>query len=719
MWPPTHSGADDVRDALAACSGAADAPTVVFVSKMFTANEGAVVNGAQPPTLGGRGERGASGGDGSRGVLLGFARVLSGVLRAGQKLHLCTAASAAAVATLGESVAALRAPDAVTVAESIAVYPHVMMGGEYHGVPTASAGMIVALGGLSGRVARGVTLSSDVRCPSLATLKYQVSASQGRGERWPPLHAQRSHHPSLPAPPSLAPSLAPALLRCATRASARRSCESRWRRRTRRSCRSCSAACASSRKRTPPSASHWRTGTNYSFVCCTIYFVCSHTLCSTSRTAASSSSSLSGSFTSSTACAAFAKISPRLRSGALRTAPPRLSVFLRSARAPPLRCPRLSARSLPHLRARPPVYALVLVSDRSASPPIISFRETITARGDAVEAATADRHVTLRVRAEPLGAALTEMVAVAVAGAIAAAAEAGDASARGSGGGGATASFVEALRALPSSDDARAALPADEVWALAPSHAGPCVLRASTEVRSVAAALLVANGLLAGFNAAASAGPMCGEPMHGVAIVVEEIVVAEGAASGAGAGGAGGAESVEARAASSSQHGQSQHGPLSGQIISTSQRACRSAFLAKNSSPRLVEPYYRCKLQCSGEQLGALYGVLARRRGVVIEEDLWEGTPIFSIVSLLPVSRRRALAPGALRLQWLFAISRRLLARALSLVRPLSLSLSLSLSALLSSSAFALHHVGRRELRFRERAAKKDIGKRSQPAARA
>ena len=371
----------------------------------------------------------------------------------------------------------------------------------------------------------------------------------------------------------------------------------------------------------------------------------------------------------------FAKIALRCvahrAAAALRFSP------LCSRAAAPLSSPQCALAPSP-TRA-PAVYALVLVSDRSASPPIISFRETITARGDAVEAATADRHVTLRVRAEPLGAALTEMVAVAVAGAIAAAAEAGDAAARGSGGGGATASFVEALRALPSSDDARAALPADEVWALAPSHAGPCVLRASTEVRSVAAALLVANGLLAGFNAAASAGPMCGEPMHGVAIVVEEIVVAEGAASGAGAGGAGGAESVEARAASSSQHGQSQHGPLSGQIISTSQRACRSAFLAKNSSPRLVEPYYRCKLQCSGEQLGALYGVLARRRGVVIEEDLWEGTPIFSIVSLLPVSRRRALAPGALRLQWLFAISRRLLARALSLVRPLSLSLSLSL----------------------------------------
>ena len=172
-------------------------------------------------------------------------------------------------------------------------------------------------------------------------------------------------------------------------------------------------------------------------------------------------------------------------------------------------------------------HKFLLPPDRSASPPIISFRETITARGEAVEAATADRQVTLRVRAEPLGAALTEMVSDAIAVAIAAAAEMGDATTRGSGGSAAALrdgafilffrtscesnpshnltrspydifDFAAALRALPPSAAARATLPADEVWALAPSHAGPCVLRASAEVQSIAAALLVANGLLAG-----------------------------------------------------------------------------------------------------------------------------------------------------------------------------------------------------------------------------
>ena len=59
------------------------------------------------------------------------------------------------------------------------------------------------------------------------------------------------------------------------------------------------------------------------------------------------------------------------------------------------------------------------------------------------------------------------------------------------------------------------------------------------------------------------------------------------------------------------------------------------------TAPRLVEPHYRCKLQCAGEHLGALYGVLARRRGDVVEEDLWEGTLIFTIEALVSVKRAK------------------------------------------------------------------------------
>jgi hypothetical protein len=37
-------------------------------------------------------------------------------------------------------------------------------------------------------------------------------------------------------------------------------------------------------------------------------------------------------------------------------------------------------------------------------------------------------------------------------------------------------------------------------------------------------------------------------------------------------------------------------------------------------------------------QLGKLYGVLSRRRGRVVEEDMIEGTDLFLIKALLPVA---------------------------------------------------------------------------------
>ena len=186
------------------------------------------------------------------------------------------------------------------------------------------------------------------------------------------------------------------------------------------------------------------------------------------------------------------------------------------------------------------------------------------------------------------------------------------------------------------------------------------MLLASRAVQDVAESLMISNGVLAGFKSATNAGPMCAEPMHGVALVVEEIVFTEEE------------EVDDGDNSSTSGH----HGPLSGQIISTALRACRGAFLAKGTcvaltlcllclcvssfvfsnlshsfwnlefdkigtAPRLVEPHYRCKLQCAGEHLGALYGVLARRRGDVVEEDLWEGTLIFTIEALVSVKQAK------------------------------------------------------------------------------
>ena len=77
------------------------------------------------------------------------------------------------------------------------------------------------------------------------------------------------------------------------------------------------------------------------------------------------------------------------------------------------------------------------------------------------------------------------------------------------------------------------------------------------------------------------------------------------------------------------------YGPLSGQLMSTTQSVCRAAFLA--ASPRLVEPMYSCQFMCHQMQLGSLYAVLESRRAKIQDEDSLEGTSVFKVKVLLPV----------------------------------------------------------------------------------
>ena len=65
----------------------------------------------------------------------------------------------------------------------------------------------------------------------------------------------------------------------------------------------------------------------------------------------------------------------------------------------------------------------------------------------------------------------------------------------------------------------------------------------------------------------------------------------------------------------------------SGQLISEAANAFHAAFL---SCPmRVMEPVYRCSLQCEQNQLGNLYATLSKRRGEVLEENVVEGTTVF------------------------------------------------------------------------------------------
>jgi len=46
------------------------------------------------------------------------------------------------------------------------------------------------------------------------------------------------------------------------------------------------------------------------------------------------------------------------------------------------------------------------------------------------------------------------------------------------------------------------------------------------------------------------------------------------------------------------------------------------------------------------EFLGKVYGVLSKRRAIVLDEDMREGTPFFTIKSLLPVAQSFGFSDG-------------------------------------------------------------------------
>ncbi|KAI9208762.1 P-loop containing nucleoside triphosphate hydrolase protein [Polychytrium aggregatum] len=112
------------------------------------------------------------------------------------------------------------------------------------------------------------------------------------------------------------------------------------------------------------------------------------------------------------------------------------------------------------------------------------------------------------------------------------------------------------------------------------------------------------------FQLATQVGPMCAEPIMGVCYFVEEF-------------------EIDAAAQTSKVSS------LSGQILATFKDACKQAFLGW--SPRLMLAMYSCELQAPAEVLGKVYAVLAKRRGRIISEEMKDGTPFFNIKSLLPV----------------------------------------------------------------------------------
>lgn len=128
------------------------------------------------------------------------------------------------------------------------------------------------------------------------------------------------------------------------------------------------------------------------------------------------------------------------------------------------------------------------------------------------------------------------------------------------------------------------------------------------------------SSVISGFQLATSAGPLCDEPMWGLAFIIEARI-----------------SPFSAQHDESETHQQSeQYGIFAGQLIATVKDACRAAVL--QNKPRLVEAMYFCELNTPTEYLGPMYAVLSRRRARVLKEEMQEGSPFFNVHAYVPVS---------------------------------------------------------------------------------
>jgi len=160
---------------------------------------------------------------------------------------------------------------------------------------------------------------------------------------------------------------------------------------------------------------------------------------------------------------------------------------------------------------------------------------------------------------------------------------------------------------------------------LTPPSLPPALARTAADVEA---------GIASGFQMAAGCGPMCDEPLWGVALEVDARL------NGVGGGGEGGDLTLP-------DAQEAVYGPLAGQVAAAARAALRGAVAAAH--PRLVEPTLLAEVTAAeAGALGGVYAALGRRRARVLREDLREGTGVFTIHAHLPAAGALGLA-GDLR----------------------------------------------------------------------
>ena len=126
------------------------------------------------------------------------------------------------------------------------------------------------------------------------------------------------------------------------------------------------------------------------------------------------------------------------------------------------------------------------------------------------------------------------------------------------------------------------------------------------------------------FQLATAQGPLCHEPIQGIAVFLESFTVQQHTAA------------AETSDLSHSHSTTENLGRLTSEVIKTTQQAIHTGF--NDWSPRLMLAYYSCEIQCSTEVLGRTYSTLSRLHAAITSDSMKEGTPFYSHTALLPMT---------------------------------------------------------------------------------
>eukprot|EP01042_Synura_sphagnicola_P002741 gene2741-3339_t len=151
-------------------------------------------------------------------------------------------------------------------------------------------------------------------------------------------------------------------------------------------------------------------------------------------------------------------------------------------------------------------------------------------------------------------------------------------------------------------------LAARSIWSFGPDINGPNILVDDTLPSEIDKALLgtIKESVIQGFRWGCREGPLCDEPIRNTKFKILDATIASEPIHRGG-----------------------------GQVIPTARRGAYSAFLM--ATPRLMEPVYSIEIQAPADCIQAVYPVLARRRGHIVQDAPKPGAPFYTVKAFIPV----------------------------------------------------------------------------------